>query len=220
MNDEIIRKLTRQFDVGITTEAQVVYVLAGVRKLIERDNERDRYSTLNFHCDWALHAHLKGTAAQWILKRFDEAHPHLRANLDIGDLPGGLANDIANISTMRGFKREFDQFAKKYGLPSFKHVSPDAWTGFLALYANVISDIPLIVNAGWWQGQSTDAPQHIARLTVRFERAVKPTESGEWLFKVNWLIEDKQGQTGEVFVIHGYGTLPTGYDVHGGPVAD
>ena len=38
MTEEIIRKLTAQLNNGITTEVQVVYLLVGIRKLIERDD--------------------------------------------------------------------------------------------------------------------------------------------------------------------------------------
>ena len=40
---DIIAKLTNELHGGIETEVQVVYLLAGVRKLIERDNARAKY---------------------------------------------------------------------------------------------------------------------------------------------------------------------------------
>ena len=48
---EIIRKLTDELDKGIATEVQTVYVLAGIRKLIERDRIEGQYADLKFHCD-------------------------------------------------------------------------------------------------------------------------------------------------------------------------
>lgn len=63
---DIISKLTRELDTGITSEVQVVYLLAGVRKLIERDGVREQFSDLNFHCDWTLHSKLEGTSIGWI----------------------------------------------------------------------------------------------------------------------------------------------------------
>jgi hypothetical protein len=56
MTKDIIRKLANETEAGITTEAQVVYVLAGIRKIIERDKIGDQYAAPRFHCDWALHA--------------------------------------------------------------------------------------------------------------------------------------------------------------------
>ena len=75
---EIIRKLTEELDNGITTEVQVVYVLAGVKKLIERDKVEDQYADLRFHCDWVLHSGMDRAAAKAILKQFDAAQPLFR----------------------------------------------------------------------------------------------------------------------------------------------
>ena len=55
MTRDIIQKLKEQIEAGITTEVQVVYLLTGVRKLIERDEVEDEYPKLKFHCDWVLH---------------------------------------------------------------------------------------------------------------------------------------------------------------------
>jgi hypothetical protein len=41
MTRDIIQKLKEQIEAGITTEVQVVYLLTGVRKLIERDEVED-----------------------------------------------------------------------------------------------------------------------------------------------------------------------------------
>ena len=45
MTEESIRKLTAQLNKGITTEIQVVYLLVGIRKLIERNAQEGRYRT-------------------------------------------------------------------------------------------------------------------------------------------------------------------------------
>src|SRR5260370_1442382 len=66
---EIIRKLSEELDKGITTEVQVVYVLAGVRKVIERDKVEGQYADLRFHCDWVLHSSMDraaGCATVWL----------------------------------------------------------------------------------------------------------------------------------------------------------
>ena len=69
MKEEIIRKLTAQLNEGITTEVQVVYLLVGIRKLIERDEKRERYPVLNFSCDWVLHSKLDRSGAKAISPR-------------------------------------------------------------------------------------------------------------------------------------------------------
>ena len=84
---EIIRKLKDELDKGIATEVQVVYVLAGIRKVIERDKVEKQYADLRFHCDWALHASMDRTAAKNILRQFDAAHAFLREGIALRQLP-------------------------------------------------------------------------------------------------------------------------------------
>ena len=64
---DIIKKLEKELDRGIASEARAVYLLTEVRKLIERDKAVGAYPNLKFHCDWVLHAKLTGPAAQEIL---------------------------------------------------------------------------------------------------------------------------------------------------------
>jgi hypothetical protein len=198
MTPDIIRKLTEQLDAAITTEVQVVYLLAGIRKLIERDNLRDQFRTLNFHCDWGLHSKLDRTHAQEVLRRFDDAHPFLRANMELGDLPPAIGSEITNISTMRGFRRELERFFSRYKLPSLTQYRSDGWVYFLQFYTQVIADIPLLVKA------AAKDTKHISQVTVQFKRADQLTETGERFFKVCWIIEDNSGKSGELYVINSY----------------
>ena len=140
---EIIRKLTEELDNGITTEVQVVYVLAGVRKLIERDKVEDQYADLRFHCDWVLHSGMDRAAAKAILKQFDAAQPLFRGG---HKLPSELKSEIDRISKMRSFKKELARFLTAYNLPSLTKNRPDGWPHFLHLYTKVIEDIPLMVS--------------------------------------------------------------------------
>src|SRR5437763_7300734 len=52
MTSDILKKLKKELVTGITTEAQVVYLLAGVRKLLELQQAKRQYEHLKFHCDW------------------------------------------------------------------------------------------------------------------------------------------------------------------------
>ena len=100
MKEEISRKLTAQLNEGITTEVQVVYLLIGIRKLIERDNKWEQYPTLNFSCDWVLHSKLDRSAAKAILREFDKAHPLWKSE---EKLPRELEDKIKDICGMRIF---------------------------------------------------------------------------------------------------------------------
>ena len=60
MTRDIIRKLTIELETRITTEVQAVYVLAGIRIIIERDMLQNKYPEPNLHCDRALHSESSG----------------------------------------------------------------------------------------------------------------------------------------------------------------
>jgi hypothetical protein len=172
---DIRAKLTRELVAGITTEVQVVYLLAGIRKLIERDDVRDQYPDLKFH-DWALHPKLEGTGAKVILRQFDAAHPLLKGGLELHKLPLELRSEIDRISRMESFHKELDKFLAKYKLPPLTMHRTDGWAHFLHLYAKVVEDIPLSVSMPAYRkngakpkaGRSVPnvAPQHISQVTL------------------------------------------------------
>jgi hypothetical protein len=115
---DIIRKLEAEVGRGITTQAQALYLMAGIRKLLEQQQAKKQYEYLTFHCDWALHSKLGGPTAQKILKLFDAAHIHLKTGVELQDLPPDLRTEIERISKMQLFEQELYQFLQTNGLPS------------------------------------------------------------------------------------------------------
>jgi hypothetical protein len=145
MTKDIIRKLINELDAGITSEVQVVYLLAGIRKLIERDKIDKQYAALKFHCDWALHASMDRAPARALLKQFEAAHVLLTGNIELSALPSDLRHQIERISQMKSFEKELGQFLANYGLPALTQHRADGWPHFLHLYTKVVEDIPLVV---------------------------------------------------------------------------
>jgi hypothetical protein len=191
--EAIIRKLSEEITEGITTEAEVVYVLAGIRKLIERDDLGETYPSLDFHCDWAFHSELDRKPAKRILAEFDAAQPLLAAGAELHEVD----NSIQQISGMRNFHWDFQSFSDRYGLPPLR-----SWSHFIHLYTRVIEDIPLLVKPN-----SPDAARHISKITVHYEagkETLKVTDKEHFFYKVIWRIFDKNGDSGEIFVINSY----------------
>ena len=143
MTKDILAKLTAELEAGVTTEVQVVYLLAGIRKIIDRDGPEDTYRSLKFHCDWALHSSMDRAAANKILLQFDEAFALLKGNIKLSSLPEGLRSEIKRISHMDAFEQELSGFLKLSGLPPLTRHRFDGWEYFLHLYAKVVEDIPL-----------------------------------------------------------------------------
>ena len=63
MRSHIHEKLGRVMDKVIEDELEAIYILSRVRKIIEIDDEKDKYRILNFYCDWSLHSHINNTAS-------------------------------------------------------------------------------------------------------------------------------------------------------------
>jgi hypothetical protein len=189
---DIIKKLKKELDRGIASEARAVYLLTEVRKLIEHDMVKGAYPNLKFYCDLVLHAKLTGPGAQDILRQFDAAHPLLRdQKVELRDLPPILRSEINRISKMKSFREELDVLLADYGLPPLKR----GWTHFLHLYAKIVEDIPLEVTG--------NNAQHISKVVVHFEKAKKKL-NGETIYKVQWSIHDKNGQHGSIEIYNSF----------------
>jgi hypothetical protein len=187
---------------GIKTEVQVVYFLAQIRKLIERDQLEKQYPMLKFHCDWALHSRMNRTAAKAILKLFDDAQISRIGNKLVSE---PLKSKIERISHMRSFEEELQNFLTGYNLPLLTQNRTDGWTYFLYLYSMVIEDIPLVVSvptANRKPKQETPGsrPKLISTVIVTCEKATKTfihANGEEVLFKLTWTSNYTNGQSGE-----------------------
>lgn len=75
MTPDIVAKLNRALSVPMTREEQVVYILVGTRKLLERSGRRNTWPTpVAFLCDWVFHIELdRSLWANELIKRADAA---------------------------------------------------------------------------------------------------------------------------------------------------
>jgi hypothetical protein len=198
----IIAKLEALLAKGIITEADALYLMVEVRKLLEQQQAKKQYEYLTFHCDWALHASLEGTTAQQILKLFDAANIHLKTGLELHDLPGPLKLEIDRISKMRYFEEQLENFLTANGLPTLERTRSDGWIHFLHLYAKIVEDCPLVMT-------TKNQLASIAKVTLKMELAKEPKENEMW-FMVRWIIQDKTGKSGEIFVLNSFSLSASG----------
>ena len=198
----ILTKLEKLLAYGIRSEAEAVYLMVEVRKLLEQQDAKRQYQYLTFHCDWALHAKLSGTTAQRILKLFDAASVHLKAGIKLDQLPGSLRMEIERISKLDYFERELESFLQNNGIQTLGSTRSDGWTHFAHLYTQIVEDCPLVMTA-------KNASATIASVTLELEFAKKVVH-GDVFFKVRWIIRDKSGKSGEIFVINSFSA-----DTHG-----
>ena|ERR1039458_7532179 len=199
---KITGKLELLLSAGITTEAQAVYLMVGIRKLLEHQQAKKQYKYLTFHCNWALHSKLEGMMAQEILKLFDEANIHLKTGVELRNLPSGLRVEIERISKMKYFEEQLEDFLKSNGLPSMDTTRSDGWIHFEHLYAKIVEDCPLVMTA-----KNRSASVESVTLKMDLAKASK-LDGGDMWFKARWIILDKNGLTGEVFVLNSFALNP------------
>lgn len=133
MQNDIVKKITHELNSGISTEAQVVYLLVGVRKLMEHNSEKN-FDTLKMFCDWGLHIDLsRNSQIKNFLGEFDEA---------IGRINTGYGPVNLEYISFRKFKKALEEFIDEFGLP--KNILETAkWRQFIRLYSGVVSDCPV-----------------------------------------------------------------------------
>lgn len=192
----ILEKLEKQLNKSVDTEAEVSYLLIEIRKFLEQQGSNGDFEYLKFHCDWVAHPSLTGPMAQKILKQFDKANVRLKTGIEMGQLPHELRCEIDALSGFRYFEEELSKFLADNKLPAITEKRHDGWAHFFHLYTKVIEDCPLVMS-----GRGATAT--IESVTVKFEFAKKPL-FGEMLYKIRWIVQDKNGLTGEVYTINGF----------------
>jgi hypothetical protein len=162
----IEKKLNRECREPITTERQVVYILAEIRKLLELENAKDRYPALNFYCDWALHSRIsKSAEARRIVEIFDRAE---RFFTQMDNTPAGQqmvnpnwdwTNQLSPVVELQNLKFEFGQFCELHSITGNLVNDEEEWLRFMDQYAGVIEDVPLI--------SSDSSLQYVKKVTTR-----------------------------------------------------
>ena len=201
---EILQKLELELRNGITTQSQVVYLMVGIRKIMEQEKSGPNYPYLRFHTDWVLHAQMDRNAiAKEILELFDNAVPHLKAGAELYNLPSRFKRDFDRAIRMDRFEDELQKFLQDHNLPAINETRSDGWTFFHHLYCKVIENCPIVVIGA--------ALNEVAKINVTLEEALKPIKheyGEELLYKVNWTVTDTNGGQGTVFVVNSFNLRP------------
>ena len=177
------------------SEAQVVYVLALIRKILDQQRGVCPFSYLRFFCDWALHARVDRSGARRILHHLDDAFPTLIKN-------ESRIADGCRFLVLFGFHLEFKWLLRSLALPE---ISNERWCEFLRSYLDVIAGVPAYSSDLGLRHLKELAIERVIhdskvnyqwRLTLRNDEIrrlpldpgtffnVRPTTSGEpWLWK-------------------------------------
>ncbi len=142
VTNAIIQKLQDEFKIPIERESQVVYILVETRKLLDAEPKdiKNKYVTLQFFCDWALHVKLRKYNAGMLLKSFDIAYARRGADgMMLAEDQQRLQEKVSLIE----FTRELVDVLEGYGIALSSLTGPQAWFKFLELYLSIIKDCSL-----------------------------------------------------------------------------
>lgn len=133
MQNDILEKLSRELKNQIVTEAQTVYILVQIRKLIEHKCD-NTFDTLKMFCDWALHIEFsRNKQIIELLKEFDEAIE--REN-------NGFGPTTQDYLSLKKFKVAMKEFLTEFNLPQ-NILKNKEWSLFIHSYNRVVSDCPV-----------------------------------------------------------------------------
>lgn len=159
-----------------------MYLLAQVRKLIERENPQPVPFALKMYCHWALHVDLTGLDTT---KGFLIPIDALIVNTIAGFTPDPAYKLMSSDSLFRDlifletFRSQLKDFLLRYGLPSDLCDIEASWFGFLEAYAGLIEDGSLSI-------QSTSSPLNAVKKVV-FTKGGNPIAADSlFTFVIQW----------------------------------
>lgn len=196
MKNEIARKIQREIDVGISSEAQVVYVLAGLRKIIEQSENSKGFGRLKFYCDWALHSRMSGPPAQDVVKILESIYNHMVDKKSVPD-----RSEAMLLTKFELLKEEVSNFLQQLHLTDFTKAVND-WMVFIFLYSRVVQDCPLVMHP--------DVKVGIKMISIQMNESVRLIDD-HLPFKVTWKFDAKDDfPSAEYFVLNTYSVRKTG----------
>jgi len=138
MREAIIEKLDDHLARGINNEADSVYLLVQIRKLLDHENS-SRYPQLRFYGNWVAHINLsnKQSALMEYLRRIDDAISAQENNQQNFD---GLITDAMSLDRLRD---EMTTFFEERNI-NYQMLEVPQWRKFIKLLLGILADTPLV----------------------------------------------------------------------------
>ena len=141
--EAIIEKLENALTDQIENECQVIYILTRASKILDINDQRQKYSTINFYRNWSVHAVLsQGSTASFISPKFD---PHIDITKGGHDIAKDLISANESFFKLKDLKNELRLFCEEYGLPTELFDNANNWRAFMELLLEIIKDCPIVI---------------------------------------------------------------------------
>jgi hypothetical protein len=204
MTKDIISKLCDHLNCGIDTECEVVYLLAQIRKILDRDDpqrQSTNYTALWMCCHWAVHPDLASLQTTGdFLDKVDRWITNTVAYLQ----PRGTWSVLEEFNLFRDFvflatiRSQLKAFLRSYNLPTEICDADDSWHDFLNAYGGVIEDGTLSLR--------TKSNPLGAVKQVTFKKGGKLSDKHHVPFVIQWRIDLLDSRT----LIANVKTVPDG----------
>ncbi len=147
MKEAILEKINLELSNGIDTEPKALYLLAEIRKYIDRycQAEKNKYHNLYFYCNWVLHIKMDRTPAKIILNRFESI---LSSSKNLKEMSNIFKKQERDFYSFVDLKKELLDFLKVYNLPIKLLENSNRWFKFKKLLVEILMDCPLVNEEG------------------------------------------------------------------------
>ncbi len=139
---DIIRKIGSFLTkVSFSQESEVIYFLVEIRKVLDRDENRN-YPVLRFYCDWSVHVSKDRITPEMtaIMKEiFDEIQFQVKSGQRIVEIQA-----IKRFMYMDELRAEITRFLANYGLPTELIAEEEIWLQFITSIVQILTDQPII----------------------------------------------------------------------------
>ncbi len=147
MQSEIISKLNRHISEGLTREADIVYLLVQLSKLLHQQGILNKYPVLSFYRNWVVHYQLDRLSSNPTMKEiFDRLEMAVRARSQ-GDEEKALSTLTDTISLKKLWKEINTAFDTSEEFDKTLLKNSKFWSNFGGLLLSILVDLPLIVPA-------------------------------------------------------------------------
>lgn len=147
MKEPMLEKINLELSNGIDTEPKTLYLLAEIRKYIDRCSikERNKYPNLYFYCNWVLHIKMDRTPAKRILDKFGSLFSNIKNLEDMSKIFKEQEKDFYSFVYL---KDELLHFLKAKNLPTELIKNNRNWYKFKKLLVEILIDCPLTNECG------------------------------------------------------------------------
>lgn len=133
MEEEIVKKLKSALSEPIKKECQVIYILAEIRKLLDRLRDKTILPVLRFYSNWALHIEIDDTSAvRSLLEKIEQTILSRQYDIDA----------VMAIIDFEKFREEINIFLNKFNINN-PFLKRKYWTNFRRSFVDVLIDCPL-----------------------------------------------------------------------------